>query len=87
MRLHAPLYAMMGLETDAESHALQKTLARVVAVSSEGHRLGHIDLEDLHWKKRKYNSFVAYGKCLLLYAMHPNVTPWHSFACFVTGAS
>lgn len=41
--------------------------ARVVAVSSEGHRMfGHIDLEDLHWRRRKYSAFGAYGDYLLL---------------------
>lgn len=37
------------------------TPARVVAVSSMGHRYGGLDLEDLNWEKRSYSSMGAYG--------------------------
>ena len=43
---------------------MQGVPARVVAVSSNGHRWGDVDLEDLHWKKRKYNPWAAYGALL-----------------------
>lgn len=35
--------------------------ARVVNLSSEGHRYGDIDLGDIHWKKRDYDKFRAYS--------------------------
>ena len=36
--------------------------ARVVAVSSEAHKIGTIDLEDLHYKHgRRYWSWLSYG--------------------------
>ncbi|GAB4821955.1 hypothetical protein N2152v2_009001 [Parachlorella kessleri] len=39
----------------------QAPAARVVAVSSMGHRVGGLDLEDLNWEKRRYNTWLAYG--------------------------
>lgn len=36
--------------------------ARVVVVSSEGHKMGAIDMSDLLWEKRGYGSgWEAYG--------------------------
>lgn len=35
--------------------------ARIVATSSLGHRMGHIDFDDINWEKRKYNSSKAYA--------------------------
>lgn len=34
---------------------------RVVAVSSIAHRLGRLDLQDLHWRARRYRRWQAYG--------------------------
>ena len=34
---------------------------RVVTVSSQLHRVGHVDVDDLNWERRKYNSSQAYG--------------------------
>ena len=43
----------------------QGTPARVVAVSSELHRRGDLDLADLHYKQRQYGGMASYGKpCL-----------------------
>lgn len=36
--------------------------ARVVAVSSVGHRLNGLDLEDLNWERREYEKWPAYGQ-------------------------
>ena len=35
--------------------------ARVVNLSSDGHRIFDIDLEDPNWKRRPYDKFKAYG--------------------------
>lgn len=35
--------------------------ARVVIVSSDGHRMGDVDLDDLNWRRREYDKFGAYG--------------------------
>jgi len=36
--------------------------SRVVALSSIGHRVCPVDLEDLHFERRPYNPWVAYGQ-------------------------
>jgi NAD(P)-dependent dehydrogenase (short-subunit alcohol dehydrogenase family) len=38
---------------------------RVVTVSSVGHRLGRIDLDDLNWQRRRYSRWRAYGQSKL----------------------
>lgn len=38
--------------------------ARVVVVSSSAHGIGSIDLQDLHYRHRKYSSWGAYGESL-----------------------
>jgi NAD(P)-dependent dehydrogenase (short-subunit alcohol dehydrogenase family) len=35
--------------------------ARIVVTSSIAHKAGNIDLEDVNWKKRSYNTSKAYG--------------------------
>jgi NAD(P)-dependent dehydrogenase (short-subunit alcohol dehydrogenase family) len=35
--------------------------ARIIQVNSEGHRFGGLDLEDINWKKRRYNGYRSYG--------------------------
>ena len=39
--------------------------ARVVTVSSVGHRWGTIDLDDLSWERRRYSRWRAYGQSKL----------------------
>ncbi len=39
--------------------------ARVVVVSSGGHRMGRIDLDDLSWERRRYRPWLAYGQSKL----------------------
>jgi len=36
--------------------------ARVVCLSSSGHRLNALDLEDLNWERRDYDKWLAYGQ-------------------------
>ncbi|MET7482181.1 oxidoreductase [Streptomyces sp. NPDC005538] len=36
--------------------------ARVVALSSRGHRFGGVDFDDLHFEHRDYDPFAAYGQ-------------------------
>jgi NAD(P)-dependent dehydrogenase (short-subunit alcohol dehydrogenase family) len=38
---------------------------RVVNVSSTGHRMGRIDLDDLNWRTRPYRPWAAYGQTKL----------------------
>ena len=38
---------------------------RVVTVSSQAHRTGTIDLDDLNWERRPYKSWPAYGQSKL----------------------
>ncbi len=35
--------------------------ARIINVSSDGHRFGGLDLNDLHWEKRRYRGLKGYG--------------------------
>ncbi|OBA63928.1 short-chain dehydrogenase [Mycobacterium sp. 1100029.7] len=35
--------------------------ARLVILSSGGHVMGDVDFDDLHWERRDYDKFVAYG--------------------------
>ncbi|CAN5654651.1 oxidoreductase [soil metagenome] len=38
---------------------------RVVTVASQAHRAGKIDLDDLNWERRRYQSWGAYGQSKL----------------------
>lgn len=42
---------------------------RIVIVSSKAHEMGSIDLDDLHYKKRKYSNWKAYGQSKLCNAL------------------
>ncbi|UGT44472.1 SDR family NAD(P)-dependent oxidoreductase [Nocardia yamanashiensis] len=44
---------------------LPRITDRVVTVSSQAHRRGSIDLNDLNWKARPYNTVAAYGQSKL----------------------
>jgi len=37
------------------------TKSRIVNVSSNAHKIGNINFEDLNWEKRKYNRMKSYG--------------------------
>lgn len=40
---------------------LQSAPARILQVSSQGHRFGGLDLNDLNWEKRRYRGLQGYG--------------------------
>lgn len=40
---------------------IESAPARIIQVNSQGHRFGGLDLDDLHWAKRHYNGYKAYG--------------------------
>ncbi len=44
---------------------LPRITDRVVTVSSGGHRIGKIDLDDLNWERRNYSRWPAYGQSKL----------------------
>jgi NAD(P)-dependent dehydrogenase (short-subunit alcohol dehydrogenase family) len=44
---------------------LEHVVGRVVTVSSNGHRLGSIDLDDLNWERKAYKGWRAYGQSKL----------------------
>lgn len=39
--------------------------SRIIVLSSSAHNMGAVDLNDLHFKKRSYNNWVAYGQSKL----------------------
>ena len=44
--------------------------ARIVNLSSEGHRLSDIDLDDPNWERRDYDKFRAYGAAKTANVLH-----------------
>jgi NAD(P)-dependent dehydrogenase (short-subunit alcohol dehydrogenase family) len=44
---------------------LEHITARVVTVSSTGHRIGRIDFDDLNWEHKPYRAWRAYGQSKL----------------------
>ncbi|WP_213814843.1 oxidoreductase [Glaciihabitans sp. dw_435] len=44
---------------------LPRIRQRVVALGSVAHRAGHIDLDDLNWRRRRYRPWGAYGQSKL----------------------
>ncbi|WP_406634437.1 oxidoreductase [Amycolatopsis sp. WGS_07] len=44
---------------------LRQIRGRVVTVSSNGHRVGSIDFDDLNWERRPYRATAAYGQSKL----------------------
>jgi len=50
---------------------MQGTPVRIIAVSSSAHQMDGLDLEDLHFRHRKYGAWKAYGQsklCNILFA-------------------
>jgi len=43
---------------------------RVVNLSSDGHRLGDVDLTDPNWERRDYDKFTAYGSAKTANILH-----------------
>jgi NAD(P)-dependent dehydrogenase (short-subunit alcohol dehydrogenase family) len=44
---------------------VERVAGRVVTLSSNGHRTGTIDFDDLHWEHRRYRASRAYGQSKL----------------------
>ncbi|MDG4666110.1 SDR family NAD(P)-dependent oxidoreductase [Mycobacterium sp. 236(2023)] len=44
--------------------------ARVVVLSSEGHRMSDVDFEDPNWERRDYDKFAAYGASKTANVLH-----------------
>ena len=44
--------------------------ARVINLSSDGHRLGDVDLDDPNWERRPYDKFTAYGSAKTANVLH-----------------
>lgn len=44
--------------------------ARVVILSSDGHHMSDIDLDDLNWERREYDKFLAYGASKTANVLH-----------------
>ena len=40
---------------------IQSAPARILQINSQGHRFGGLDLDDLHWAKRRYKGLQGYG--------------------------
>jgi len=40
---------------------LESAPARIINVSSQGHRFGGLDIKDLDWSRRRYNGYRGYG--------------------------
>lgn len=55
---HLGHFALTGLLIDLLK---QTPNSRVVNVSSAAHTWGNLDFDDLHWEKRKYKKWQAYG--------------------------
>ncbi len=55
---HFGHFALTGLLLDTLK---QTPDSRVVNVSSMAHKIGNVDLNDLHWENRKYKKWDAYG--------------------------
>ena len=44
---------------------LERIGGRVVTVSSNGHRMGRVDFDDLNWERKPYRAWRAYGQSKL----------------------
>jgi NAD(P)-dependent dehydrogenase (short-subunit alcohol dehydrogenase family) len=44
--------------------------ARIVILSSEGHRMADVDLDDPNWERREYDKFAAYGASKTANVLH-----------------
>ncbi len=59
---HLGHYALTGLLLPT---LLKAPEPRVVTVSSNGHRMGRIDFDDLFWERKRYSRWRAYGQTKL----------------------
>ena len=44
--------------------------ARIVILSSDGHRMSDVDLDDPNWERREYDKFLAYGASKTANVLH-----------------
>jgi NAD(P)-dependent dehydrogenase (short-subunit alcohol dehydrogenase family) len=44
--------------------------ARIVILSSDGHRMSDVDLDDPNWERREYDKFAAYGASKTANVLH-----------------
>jgi NAD(P)-dependent dehydrogenase (short-subunit alcohol dehydrogenase family) len=44
--------------------------ARIVTLSSDGHRMSDVDLDDPNWERREYDKFAAYGASKTANVLH-----------------
>ncbi len=44
--------------------------ARIVNLSSDGHKMSDLDLDDANWERREYDKFVAYGASKTANVLH-----------------
>lgn len=54
----------------AETAAASGITARVVVVSSAGHRMGDVDFDDVNFERRDYDPFLAYGAAKTCNVLH-----------------
>ena len=59
---------------------VQGTPARIIVVSSSAHQMDGLDLDDLHFKNRKYTSWKAYGQSKLCNILFTNELAHRYFA-------
>ena len=59
---HLGHFALTGLLLEALLHTPG---ARVVNQSSTAHKVGRLDFDDLHWERRRYSKWRAYGQSKL----------------------
>lgn len=59
---HLGHFALTGLLLE---RIIATPSARIVNVSSQAHRIGKIDFDDLNWESRKYRKIAAYGQSKL----------------------
>lgn len=75
MSCNSPRECCYALSCDSEDFTegqsrgrpcLQGRPARIAVVSSRAHEMGAIDLQDLHYRNRRYSSWGAYGELPLV---------------------
>ena len=69
--MHGPLDYCMHGQSHCGQLFVQGTPVRIIVVSSSAHLLDGLDLDDLHFERRKYSLWKAYGlskPCNVLFA-------------------
>ena len=58
------------LARDLMPRLVESAPARVVVLSSAGHRMGDVDLDDVNFERRDYDPFLAYGAAKTCNVLH-----------------